>query len=154
MNKKLITKFLAVLLVLFAFLPFGLSANAQADNVTRGDYVKELVESLDVELGDGSSIAFTDVSKNLAPYVEKAVQLKLIKGKTATTFGPNDKLTRQQAFVISARGLVSENAPLSVLDQFKDADQIAKVHKQDLANAVAQIFFKPLRIVQFVLVTM
>lgn len=40
MNKKLITKFLAVLLVLFAFLPFGLSANAQADNVTRGDYVK------------------------------------------------------------------------------------------------------------------
>lgn len=137
MNKKLITKFLAVLLVLFAFLPFGLSANAQADNVTRGDYVKELVESLDVELGDGSSIAFTDVSKNLAPYVEKAVQLKLIKGKTATTFGPNDKLTRQQAFVISARGLVSENAPLSVLDQFKDADQIAKVHKQDLANAVA-----------------
>ncbi|MEY9977007.1 bifunctional 2',3'-cyclic-nucleotide 2'-phosphodiesterase/3'-nucleotidase [Lysinibacillus sp. RC79] len=137
MNKKLMTKFLAMLLVLFTVLPFGLSANAASGDVTRGDYVKELVESLNVELGDGSKIAFTDVSKDLAPYVEKAVELKLIKGKTATLFGPNDKLTRQQAFVISARGLVKENAPLSVLNKFKDADQIATTHKQDLANAVA-----------------
>ncbi|MCL1701992.1 bifunctional 2',3'-cyclic-nucleotide 2'-phosphodiesterase/3'-nucleotidase [Lysinibacillus sp. Bpr_S20] len=137
MNKKLVTKFLALLLVLFTVLPFGLSANAASSGVTRGDYVKELVESLNVELGDGSKIAFTDVSKDLAPYVEKAVELKLIKGKTATLFDPNDKLTRQQAFVISARGLVSENAPLSVLDKFKDANQVATTHKQDLANAVA-----------------
>ncbi|WP_155593230.1 bifunctional 2',3'-cyclic-nucleotide 2'-phosphodiesterase/3'-nucleotidase [Lysinibacillus cavernae] len=135
MNKKLITNFLAMLLVLFAFIPF--SANAASNDVTRADYVKELVKSLEVEVGDGSSLSFTDVSKDLAPYVEKAVQLNLIKGKTATTFGPNDKLTRQQAFVISARGLVSENASLSALDQFKDADQIAEAYKQDLANAVA-----------------
>ncbi|MFJ7186258.1 bifunctional 2',3'-cyclic-nucleotide 2'-phosphodiesterase/3'-nucleotidase [Lysinibacillus xylanilyticus] len=137
MNKKLMTKFLAMLLVLFTVLPFGLSANAASNDVTRGDYVKELVDSLNVDLGDGSKIAFTDVSKDLAPYVEKAVELKLINGKTSTLFGPNDKLTRQQAFVISARGLVKENAPLSVLDKFKDADQVATTHKQDLANAVA-----------------
>ncbi|MGE7943365.1 bifunctional 2',3'-cyclic-nucleotide 2'-phosphodiesterase/3'-nucleotidase [Lysinibacillus xylanilyticus] len=137
MNKKIITEFFAMLLILFTVLPFGLSANAASNDVTRGDYVKELVEGLNVELGDGSTLAFTDVPKDLAPYVEKAVELKLIKGKTATLFGPNDKLTRQQAFVISARGLVNENAPLSVLDQFKDADQIASTHKQDLANAVA-----------------
>ncbi len=137
MNKKLITKMLALLLVLFAVLPFGFSANAAANDVTRGDYVKELVESLDVELGDGSSLGFTDVPKDLAPYVEKAVELKLIKGKTATLFGPNDKLTRQQAFVISARGLVANNASLNELDKFKDADQVADTHKQDLANAVA-----------------
>ncbi|MCT6903727.1 MAG: S-layer homology domain-containing protein, partial [Lactobacillus sp.] len=135
MNKKLITNFLATLLVLFAFIPFGISADAASNDVTRADYVKELVENLDVEMGDGSSLAFNDVSKDLAPYVEKAVQLKLIKGKTATTFGPDDKLTRQQAFVISARGLVSENASLKVLEQFKDADQIAMAYKQDLANA-------------------
>lgn len=137
MNKKLIANFFAMLLVLFAFIPFGLSADAASNDVTRADYVKELVKSLDVELGDGSSLPFTDVSKDLAPYVEKAVQLKLIKGKTATTFGPDDQLTRQQAFVISARGLVSENVSLSVLEQFKDADQIAEAYKQDLANAVA-----------------
>ena len=137
MNKILMTKFLAMLLVLFTVLPFGFSANAASNDVTRGDYVKELVESLNVELGDGSTLTFTDVPKDLAPYVEKAVELKLIKGKTPTLFGPNDKMTRQQAFVISARGLVNENAPLSVLDKFKDADQIASTHKQDLANAVA-----------------
>jgi len=137
MYKKLITNFLTTLLVLFAFIPFGISADAASNDVTRADYVKELVENLDVEIGDGSSLAFKDVSKDLAPYVEKAVQLKLIKGKTATTFGPDDKLTRQQAFVISARGLVSENASLTILEQFKDADQIAAAYKQDLANAVA-----------------
>lgn len=137
MNKKLLTKMLAVLLVLFTVLPFNLSAQAASNDVTRGDYVKELVESLNVELGDGSSLRFTDVPKDLAPYVEKAVELKLIKGKSATLFAPNDKLTRQQAFVISARGLVTDNASLSELDKFKDADQIAKTHQQDLANAVA-----------------
>lgn len=48
MNKKLITKFLAILLVLFALIPFGWTANAASNEVTRADYVKELVESLDV----------------------------------------------------------------------------------------------------------
>ena len=43
--------------------------------------VKELVENLDVEIGDGSSLAFKDVSKDLAPYVEKAVKKKLNDSK-------------------------------------------------------------------------
>lgn len=137
MNKKLMTNFFAMLLILFTLLPFGLSANAASNDVTRGDFVKELVGKLNVELGDGSNLSFTDVPKDLAPYVEKAVELYLIKGKSVTSFGPNDKLTRQQAFVISARGLVNENASFSVLDKFKDAHLIAKTHKQDLANAVA-----------------
>lgn len=137
MNKKLMTNFIAMLLILFTLLPFGLSTNAASNNVTRGDFVKELVGKLNVELSDGSNLSFTDVPKDLAPYVEKAVELNLIKGKSATSFGPNDKLTRQQAFVISARGLVNENASFSVLDKFKDAHLIAKTHKQDLANAVA-----------------
>lgn len=126
-----------MLFILFTLLPFGLSTNAASNDVTRGDFVKELVGKLNVELGDGSNLSFTDVPKDLAPYVEKAVELNLIKGKSATSFGPNDKLTRQQAFVISARGLVNENASFSVLDKFKDAHLIAKTHKQDLANAVA-----------------
>jgi len=137
MNKKLMTNFFAMLLILFTLLPFGLSTNAASNDVTRGDFVKELVGKLNVELGDGSNLSFTDVPKDLAPYVEKAVELNLIKGKSATSFGPNDKLTRQQAFVISSRGLVNENASFSVLDKFKDAHLIAKTHKQDLANAVA-----------------
>ncbi|MET4561302.1 2',3'-cyclic-nucleotide 2'-phosphodiesterase [Lysinibacillus parviboronicapiens] len=137
MNKKLITNLLAMLLILFTVFPVGLSANATSNDVTRGDFVKELVESLNVELGDGSTLTFTDVPKDLAPYVEKALELKLIKGKTTTIFDPNDKLTRQQAFVISARGLVTEKASLTVLNNFKDADKIAETHRQDLANAVA-----------------
>ncbi|UZM99254.1 hypothetical protein OL548_02065 [Lysinibacillus sp. MHQ-1] len=81
MNKKLITKFLAMLLVLFALIPFGWTANAASNEVTRADYVKELVESLDVEIGDGSSLTFTDVSKDLAPYVEKSCTVKTYKRK-------------------------------------------------------------------------
>lgn len=71
MNKKFITNFLAMLLILFTVFPVGLSANAASNDVTRGDYVKELVKSLNVELGDGATLAFTDVPKDLAPYVEK-----------------------------------------------------------------------------------
>ncbi|GLC89439.1 bifunctional 2',3'-cyclic-nucleotide 2'-phosphodiesterase/3'-nucleotidase [Lysinibacillus piscis] len=137
MHKNILTKFIMAMLIFFAVLPYGLSADAASTDVTRGDYVKALVEGLHTELGDGSKLTFTDVPKDLAPYVEKAVDLKLIKGTTATTFSPNDKVTRQQAFVISSRGLATTKAPLSVLDQFKDAKQIADTHKQDLANAVA-----------------
>jgi hypothetical protein len=66
---------------------------------------KSLFTSLDVELGTGASLKFKDVSKVLAPYVEIAVELNLVNGNSATTFAPNEKLSRQQAFVIAVHGI-------------------------------------------------
>ncbi|WP_431028249.1 bifunctional 2',3'-cyclic-nucleotide 2'-phosphodiesterase/3'-nucleotidase [Lysinibacillus sp. LZ02] len=109
----------------------------QQQTVTRGEYVVELIKSLDVELGDGSSVTFKDVSPELAPYVEKAIELKLVTGINKTTFAPDQQLTRLHAFVIAARGLQMKDAPLSTLNQFEDAGSIYAMHKQAIANAAA-----------------
>lgn len=105
--------------------------------VTRGEYVVELIKHLGVEVGDGKSITFKDVPKELAPYVEKAVELKLITGINKDTFAPDQQLTRLHAFVIAGRSLQMENAPLSTLDKFKDNKSVDVMHKQAMANAAA-----------------
>lgn len=136
MRNKILTSTLASILLATSF--GGISSIEAANHtVTRGDYVVELITELGVKLGDGSTIPFKDVSKDLAPYVEKAMELNLIKGKTATEFAPEDKLTRLHAFVIAARGLAQENASLDTLNQFKDGKQVHPTHKQDMANAAA-----------------
>ena len=137
MRNKLLTGVLASAIVAAGFGATATTTDAAANDVTRGEYVKELITELGVELGDGSSITFTDVPKELAPYVEKAVELNLVKGKSAAQFAPNEKLTRLHAFVIAARGLSKENAALSTLDAFKDSKHIHSSHKQDMANAAA-----------------
>lgn len=137
MRNKFLTGVLASAIVAAGFGVTATGADAAANEVTRGDYVKELITELGVELGDGSSITFKDVPKELAPYVEKAVELKLVNGKSASQFAPDEKLTRLHAFVIAARGLATENAALSTLDTFKDGKNIHASHKQDMANAAA-----------------
>lgn len=135
-KKTYFNMFIAMLLILT--LGFGSSAEATSSTVTRGEFVKAIISDLEVELGDGSSITFKDVSKDLAPYVEKAVELNLIKGKTTTVFDPEEQLTRVHAFSITARGLITEDFSLDVLNAFKDKGSIGKANKQDMANAVAK----------------
>ncbi|MEK4423727.1 bifunctional 2',3'-cyclic-nucleotide 2'-phosphodiesterase/3'-nucleotidase [Solibacillus sp. FSL K6-1523] len=114
------------------------SANASGnEEITRGEFVKVVIDALDVPLGSGETVKFQDVPDSLKPYIEKAVELKLIKGKTATQFAPNDKLTRTHASIIAARGIQSsETYPSSLVDQFKDGDKIAESNREEVAKAV------------------
>ncbi|MEE1131785.1 MAG: bifunctional 2',3'-cyclic-nucleotide 2'-phosphodiesterase/3'-nucleotidase [Caryophanon sp.] len=137
MRNKFLTGVLASAIVAASFSTGASQVDAAATDVTRGDYVKQIITELGVELGDGSSITFKDVPKELAPYVEKAVELKLVNGKSADEFAPDEQLTRLHAFVIAARGLAKENAALTTLDSFKDSKHIHSSHKQDMANAAA-----------------
>ena len=72
--------------------------------VTRAQFVKELVLAMGLKPGSGST-AFTDVPPNawFAPYVSAAVQAGIVQGLTATTFGPEQPITREQMAVLVAR---------------------------------------------------
>ncbi|WP_341320933.1 bifunctional 2',3'-cyclic-nucleotide 2'-phosphodiesterase/3'-nucleotidase [Solibacillus sp. FSL H8-0523] len=110
---------------------------AKNEQITRGEFVKEVIDALGVPLGTGQSVKFKDVPESLKPYIEKAVELKLIKGKTATEFAPNEKLTRTHAFIIAARGLDSDKTfSEDVLNQFKDSNNIAKGNRAEMAQAI------------------
>ena len=136
MWKKLSVSALTLLL-----LSCGLNAQETdakvSQEVTRGEYVKALIKALDVPLGSGKSVKFKDVPASLKPYIEKAIELKLINGKTPTTFAPNDKLTRSHAFLIAARGIeTTETYSEDALKKFKDSSSIAKGNRVGIAKAV------------------
>ena len=122
-------------------LGIGQEASAAEKEVSRGEYVKTLISAMGVQLDSGKTIKFDDVPEELKPYIEKAVELKLIKGKSATKFDPNGKLNREEAFVIAVRGIDSEKTfPISNLKQFKDGNKISGSLRSDLSKGVGMGF--------------
>ncbi|WP_301109142.1 bifunctional 2',3'-cyclic-nucleotide 2'-phosphodiesterase/3'-nucleotidase [Sporosarcina sp.] len=135
---------LVIMLLALSGLSFGQNVSASnPQEVTRGEFTKAIVEALDYELGDGTSHAFTDVDKSLASFVEAAQKHGLVKGTTATTFKPNQKLTREHAFLIASRAVDSdESYPVSLLDKFKDKKAFKTNESQELAKSVGLNIFR------------
>ena len=71
MWKKVSASALALSLTVGGFAGVQASA-AENDEVTRGEYVKTLIEAMGVKLGTGESVPFKDVPDSLKPYIEKA----------------------------------------------------------------------------------
>ncbi len=121
----------------FSSFSFALQTEAKADQMTRGEYITALVKALDLELGDGKSIKFKDVNKELAPYVEAALNNGLTKGTTATTFSPNKQLTREHAFIFASRSIkTGDTFSTDLLDRFKDKKKFKAGELPEIANAV------------------
>ncbi|MGN7476826.1 bifunctional 2',3'-cyclic-nucleotide 2'-phosphodiesterase/3'-nucleotidase [Solibacillus silvestris] len=134
-------KKLSVSALTLTLLASGMTAasasTASAEEMTRGEFVKAVIDALGVPVGSGQSVKFQDVPDSLKPYIEKAVELKLIKGKTPTQFAPDEKLTRTHAFLIAARGIQDDKTySENVLNQFKDANKIGAGNRQEMAKAV------------------
>ena len=140
MWKKVSTSALAMSLAVGGFAA-GQEVSAAENDVTRGEYVKTLITAMGVELGSGKSIKFDDVPEELKPYIEKAVELKLIKGKSKTKFDTDGKLNREQAFVIAVRGIDSqETFPIENLKQFTDGNKISGSLRADVSKGVGMGF--------------
>lgn len=93
-----------------------------SDRVKKEEFVKLVVEALDLPLTGNTS--FDDVEDDMwyKPYVVAAVDAGLISGKGDGNFGIGDKLSRQDAAVILSRALESKiNSTLS----FSDKDEIS-----------------------------
>lgn len=135
---------LVIMLLALSGLSFGQNVSASnADEVTRGEFTKAIVEAMNYELGDGSSHGFKDVDKSLAPFVEAAQKHGLVKGTTATTFKPDQKLTREHAFLITSRAVDSDKSyPVSLLDKFKDKKAFKTNEPEELAKSVGLNIFR------------
>ncbi len=93
--------------------------------VTRAQLTKMLIVALNVAPPDTVTAqrGFTDVPASAwyAPYVSLAASAGIVQGLTATTFGPNEPVTREQMAVMVARALqLSGTANLT----FSDASAI------------------------------
>ncbi|MBB4823550.1 2',3'-cyclic-nucleotide 2'-phosphodiesterase/3'-nucleotidase [Sporosarcina luteola] len=134
----------AAMALILSGLSFGTNVSAaSSQEVTRGEFITAVVKALELEVGDGSSHQFTDVDKQLAPFVEAALTNGLVKGATASEFKPGEKLTREHAFLIVSRAVKTDEVyPVSLLDKFKDKGQFKTNELEELAKSVGLDIFR------------
>ena len=130
---------IAIMALTFSGFSFATQASAatKTQDVTRGEFVTAVVEALKLEIAEGTTIHFKDVDKKLAPYVEAAYKAGLVKGTTGETFKPNQKLTREHAFLIASRAIKSnESYSINLLNKFKDKKAFKTNESKELAKSV------------------
>ncbi|MBQ4631415.1 MAG: S-layer homology domain-containing protein [Clostridia bacterium] len=84
----------------------GERAYAPNENVLREEFVKLIVEAVEVDKATATS-SFEDVSKDswCYPYVSAAFENKIVNGVSDTKFGAGTPITRQDICVMTARTL-------------------------------------------------
>lgn len=107
---------------------------APDENTTRAEFAAIIVRALGLKPGVGEN-KFSDVSSNswYCDYVKIAIKYGIISGYDNVTFGPNDKITREQAMTMVARAMkhtsiktdYSEIEISTLLSQFIDSANIA-----------------------------
>lgn len=107
--------------------------------ITRAEFVTIVIKALGIKPGEGSH-SFKDVSNSdwSAGYIKTAYDLKLISGYSNDQFGPEEKITREQAMVIIAKAMeitalnvdTSTEETMRLLSGFTDGEDIADYAKR------------------------
>ncbi len=113
--------------------------------IMRAEFAAIVVRALGLKPGSGSN-PFTDVSDTAwyCDYIKTAVEYKLISGYDNGKFGPNDKITREQAMTIIARAMnitgLKAGLNMSEFDKlpgvFTDVDKASDYAKNAIAACV------------------
>ena len=110
--------------------------NPKAD-ITRAEFVKIIVSSLDIVMDKEKSNDFSDVDRSdwFYSYVNAAYEAGIIKG-SGNKFRPNDKITREEMAVIIVRALNLEYEESKI--EIKDFHQVSDWAKKDVKTVVAK----------------
>lgn len=118
---------------------------APDQDITRAEFAAIMVRALGLKPGDGSN-SFTDVASDkwYSDYIKTATTYKIIAGYGNGIFGPNDKITREQAMTMIARAMkiTGLNANLAsgdvekLLAGFTDGSSASGYAKETIAACV------------------
>jgi hypothetical protein len=113
--------------------------------ITRAEFAAAVVRALGLKPGQGSN-PFADVNASewYCDWIKTAVQYKLISGYGNGKFGPDDRITRQQAAAMAARAMklaglkagLADGEAGKLLAGFEDSAQTASWAKDSLAACV------------------
>lgn len=115
-------------------------------NLTRGQAALMLARAFDLDQTPRKTV-FTDVNTNLSGAVQSAYEAKIINGKSATSFEPDAKITREQMAMLLARAfkLKEESAK-----EFSDVGMqttaytaVRKIHAFGITGGVDENHFNP-----------
>ncbi|OAB26530.1 glycoside hydrolase [Paenibacillus macquariensis subsp. defensor] len=110
-------------------------------SITRAEVTSMIVRALGL-IPNEANVTFKDVDSQskFARDIAAAIVARFIKGKTSDSFGPNDKVTRQDMAMILANAMEyagkKHNVNLGVLSPFKDQSTISSYAKDSLALMV------------------
>ncbi|WP_179298676.1 5'-nucleotidase C-terminal domain-containing protein [Evansella halocellulosilytica] len=138
MKKGLLSLLTAVLFI--SLIGVHPADAAKSDHVTKGAFLVALLDTIGVDVApyEDAEVSYSDVSEELVPYIEAATRLNLINDSEDAMFGPNEKMTREQAYVLLVRSLnLLHDYDEDYLDQFRDARAVSDWAKSDLAAAAA-----------------
>lgn len=90
-------------------------------------------------LAEADISRFTDVASTNWFYdeMQKAVQMGIVQGTSATTLEPNNEVTREQAFVIIARALCLDDGTAKDLENVPDKNDISDWAQGSIAALLA-----------------
>ncbi|WP_438349281.1 glycosyl hydrolase family 18 protein [Paenibacillus sp. FA6] len=112
-------------------------------HITRAEVASMIVKALGL-IPNETSETYKDVDpqSKYAREIAAANKAGFIHGKTENTFGPNDKVTRQELAVMLANAMKyagkKQDADLAILNQFSDQKTISSYAKASLALMVEQ----------------
>ncbi|MGY3714614.1 5'-nucleotidase C-terminal domain-containing protein [Sutcliffiella cohnii] len=135
--KQFVVVVLAVLIGISGFWnPSATDASWNKNKpVTKGEFIKQLVTTLGIDLQDGE-IPYTDVDADLKPFLEAAIRTNILTDITETSFGPNEKVTREQAYVFLIRSInLRDSYSMDTLKEFNDYQAINPAYFQELSAA-------------------
>jgi hypothetical protein len=114
-------------------------------DIARAEFAAIVTKALGLKPGEGSK-EFKDVDSSdwYSDYVKTAYENKIITGYDTNTFGPQDKITREQAMVMIARAMsmtslkanLADGETDSLLAGFKDGDDAADYAKGSIAACI------------------
>ena len=111
-------------------------------SITRGMFVTVLgrfAEGLNFKISGNSTFSDVGPKEYYTPYVAWAADKGIVRGTSATTFSPNDPITREQMCTLFVRFLqaVKYNVPAGAEKSFTDAASISDYAKTPVQQAVA-----------------
>ncbi|MED1490554.1 S-layer homology domain-containing protein [Bacillus smithii] len=116
---------------------YGKGVYKPGKKVTRGEFAKFLANALKLDTTDAPN-SFKDVSPTsaLAPGINAAAKVNIIKGKTGGNFGPDEFVTRQEMAVMIKRAIQYLNVPLETgPTKFTDISNL----KDEFKTAIVEI---------------
>ncbi|SNS16352.1 S-layer homology domain-containing protein [Anaerovirgula multivorans] len=101
-------------------------------NITRAEFAALITKLTNHEEVIAQAIGFEDIASDAWYYeaVTKAYRAGLIKGRNHNEFDPNGAITREEMAVIIAKVLKKETTDTSVLNNFKDKEEMAPWAKE------------------------
>ena len=117
-------------------------------NVTRAQFTAMLLRMLNIPVDTHATVTFQDVPQGAWYYgvVATAASDGIVQGYSATTFGPNDPITREQLVTMFVRAMLMRNwatpadaasGQQTMDNTFTDVNQVSSYALTDMQIAVA-----------------